>query len=114
MQFQLLAAFPGHVGRQSPDKTLPKESCDSRSQVHLMEEARQILASAPAADAACAAPRSAESITHSTCHFPPQEVTGDGGIWSVTASQRARCSHHLCLPVFQRQPTDSSWRQCSC
>lgn len=37
MGFPLPAAFPGQVGRQSPNETLPKESCDSRSQVHPME-----------------------------------------------------------------------------
>lgn len=79
MQCQLPAAFPGWMRKQSPGETQPKRSCDPISQVHPKEGAGQIQASGASADAACTAPCSAESITRSTCHFPAQEVTGDGG-----------------------------------
>lgn len=98
MQFQLPAAFPRHMRRQNPHETLPKESCDSSSQVHLVKkpgrsrlQQQQVLH----------AQRHVQQNTLPVAQAISQNVTEDGGIWSVPASQRARHSHQLCLLVFQ-------------
>lgn len=98
MQFQLPAAFPRHMGRQNPDETLPKESCDSGSQVDPMKKPGR---SRLQQQQMLHAQRHVQQNTLPVAQAISQKVTGHGGIWSVPASQRARRSHQLCLLVFQ-------------